>query len=72
MIYFTNYANQKFEILNKYKVFFRKEEIEDVIKNPDKTAKKGNYLSVRKDNIKVVYDRKVGVARVITFYPIKQ
>ncbi|MCK5320898.1 hypothetical protein KAJ61_05950 [Candidatus Parcubacteria bacterium] len=71
MIYFTSYANQKFEILNKHKVFFRKEEIEDVIKNPDKTVKKGNYLSVRKDNIKVVYDKREGVARVITFYPIK-
>ena len=71
MIYFTSYANQKFEILNKHKVFFRKEEIEDVIKNPDKTTKKGNYLSVRKDGIKVVYDKREGVARVITFYPIK-
>ncbi|HAM88326.1 TPA: hypothetical protein DDY55_02360 [Candidatus Falkowbacteria bacterium] len=71
MIYFTKYSEQKFEILNKYQVFFRKEEICDAVLNPDKISKKGKYLSARKDGIKVVYDKKAGVIRVITFYPIK-
>ncbi|MEA3398481.1 MAG: hypothetical protein U9R06_01925 [Patescibacteria group bacterium] len=71
MIYFTKYAEQKFEILNKYKVFFTREQIEDAIKLPDKINKKGNYLAARKDRVKVVYDKKGGMIRVITFYPIK-
>ncbi len=71
MLYFTNYANQKFEILNKHKVFLRKEEIEDAINNPEKTSKKGNYFFASKDNIRAVYDKREGVIRVITFYPVK-
>ena len=71
MIYFTKYANQKFEILNKYNIFFRKEEIEDVVNNPEKITKKGNYLSASKNGIKVVYDKREGMLKIITFYPIK-
>ena len=71
MIYFTKYAEQKFEILNKYKVFFTREQVEDVVLKPEKVSKKGNYLSARLDNIKVVYDKKPRVIRVITFYPVK-
>ena len=41
MIYFTKYANDKFDILNKYKVYFTKEQIEDTVKLPDKISKKG-------------------------------
>lgn len=71
MIYFTRYAEKKFDILNKYKVFFRREQIEEAILKPDKVNKKSNYLAARKDNIKVVYDKKAGIIRVITFYPVK-
>lgn len=71
MIYFTKYSEQKFEILNKYKVFYRREQIEDAILNPEKITKKGHYLSARKNGIKVVYDKKEGVVRIITFYPVK-
>lgn len=71
MIYFTNYANQKFEILNKHQVFFRKEEIEDTVNNPDKAAKKGRYFHASKGGIKVIYGKKEEVLRIITFYPIK-
>ena len=71
MIYFTKYAENKFDILNKYKVFFTREQIEDTIKAPDKINKKGNYLAARKDNVKVVYNKQAGVIKVITFYPVK-
>lgn len=71
MIYFTKYSEQKFEILNKHQVFFRKEEIEEAVLNPDKVSKKGNFLSARKNNIKVVFNKKEGVIRIITFYPCK-
>ena len=71
MIYFTKYAEKKFDILNKYKVFFTREQIEEVIAAPDKITKKGQYLAARKDGIKVVYSKKANTIKVITFYPVK-
>ncbi|MCK4554139.1 hypothetical protein KAU19_04205 [Candidatus Parcubacteria bacterium] len=71
MIYFTKYAENKFDILNKHKVYFTKEQIEDTLKLPDKTGKKGKYLTALKDEIKVIYQKEDGMIKVITFYPIK-
>lgn len=71
MIHFTKYAENKFDILNKHKVYFTREQIEDVIKLPDKISKKGKYLAARKDNVKAVYKKESGIIRVITFYPVK-
>lgn len=71
MIYFTNYANNKFEILNKHQVYFRKEQIEEVLSAPEKIGKKGNYLSAKKDGLKVVYKKEGELIKVITFYPVK-
>ena len=57
---------------NKYKVYFTKEQIEDCLKLPDKTYKKGKYLANRKENIKVVYKKEDGMVKVVTFYPVKR
>lgn len=70
MIYFTKYAENKFDILNKHKVYFTREQVEDTIKSPDKTGKKGKYLFARKDEIKVIYQKDGEMIRVITFYPV--
>ncbi|MFH1822268.1 MAG: hypothetical protein ABH830_01050 [Patescibacteria group bacterium] len=71
MLYFTKYAENKFEILNKYKIFFTREQIEEVINMPDKVSKKGKYLVAKKDTIKVVYKKDGKLIRIYTFYPIK-
>lgn len=71
MIYFTKYANQKFDILNKHKVFITKEQVEDAVKTPDKIEKKGKYFSAVKDGVKVVYVKEGGVDKIITFFPVK-
>ena len=71
MIYFTKYAENKFELLNKYKIFFTKEQIEDVVKIPEKISKKGKYLAARKEEVKVVYKKEDGMIKIITFYPVK-
>lgn len=71
MIYFTKYAEQKFDILNKHKVFFTREQIEDVVKLPDKTGKKSKYLTVEKEGIKVIFQKQGNANKIITFYPIK-
>jgi len=71
MLHFTSYANQKFDILNKHKVFITKEQVEDALNLPDKTEPKGKYLVYRKDTICVVTKQEGKVTTVITFYPAK-
>ena len=70
MIYFTKYAENKFEILNRHKVYFTREQIEDAVKSPDKTGKKNKYLTALKDEVKVVYQKDGDLIKIITFYPV--
>jgi hypothetical protein len=71
MLYFTKYAENKFDILNKHKVFFTREQIEDAIGSPDKTGKKAGLITAKKEGIKVIYKKEVDIIKIITFYPIK-
>ncbi len=71
MIYFTKYAEKKFDILNKHKVYFTREQVEDAVKLPDKLEKKGKYLAARKDGVKVVYIIENEIIKIITFFPVK-
>ncbi len=68
---FTKYAEQKFDILNKYKVFITKEQVEDTLKLPDKSEKKGEYYFAEKEGVRVVYKKESGLNKIITFYPVK-
>lgn len=69
-IYFTKYAEQKFHLLEKHKVFLDKDQVESAVKKPDKVDKKGKYLSAKKNNIKVVYQKEDDTLKIITFYPV--
>lgn len=71
MTHFTKYAEQKFDILNKYNIFYTREQIEDVINTPNKVGKKDKYTTAEKDGIRVIYEKGDGVDRVITFFPVK-
>lgn len=71
MLYFTKYAESKFDILNKHKIFFTREQIEDAVYCPDKNGKKSGLLTAEKEGIKVIYKKDEGVLKIITFYPIK-
>lgn len=71
MIYFTAYANQKFDLLRQHQSYIIKEQVEDIIASPDKTGKKGRYAYAAKDGWKVVYQKQAEVIRVLTFYPTK-
>lgn len=70
-IYFTKYAEQKFDILNKHKVFYTREQIEEILKLPDKYGKKDKFLTAEKDNIKVIYKKEDEMVKVVTFFPVK-
>jgi len=71
MPYFTKYAEEKFQILNKHKVYFTREQIEDVIKLPSESGKNGNYFYCIKDGIKVILRKEQGINKIITFFPVK-
>ena len=71
MLYFTKYAENKFDILNKHKVFFTREQVEDAVFLPEKLGRKAGFATARKDNLKVVYKKEAGVIKIITFYPVK-
>lgn len=71
MIYFTKYAEEKFDILNKHRVFITKEQVEDALKTPDATSKEGNYFSNTKDNVRVLYKKEDSILKIFTFYPVK-
>lgn len=71
MLYFTKYAEQKFDILNKYKVFFTKEQIENTVKSPEKISKKNKYFIAQKEGTVVIYKKEGDIIKIITFYPTK-
>lgn len=70
-MYFTKYSEKKFDILNRHKVFFTKEQIEDCIANPEKKDLKDKYLTAEREGVKVVYKKERGKIKIITFYPVK-
>ena len=71
MFYFTKYAENKFDILNKHKVYFTREQIKDTVSAPDKVGKKGKLLTAQKEDIKVIYKKEAEVIKIITFFPVK-
>lgn len=71
MLYFTKYAENKFDILNKHKIFFRKEQVEDAVSHPDRLGKKGKLITAERDGVKVIYKKEDGIIKIITFFPTK-
>ncbi|MDO8668472.1 MAG: hypothetical protein Q7K35_05300 [bacterium] len=71
MLYFTKYAENKFEILNKHKVFFTREQVEDAVAAPEKQSKKGKLLTAQKEGMKVIYKKDGDILKIITFFPVK-
>ncbi len=71
MIYFTSYANHKFNLLNEHQVFIRKEQVEQTLRTPEQRGKINKYYTAEKDGLKVIYEKESGTINVITFYPTK-
>jgi hypothetical protein len=71
MIYFTKYAETKFDLLNKHGVYFTKEQIEDTVMNSIKVIKKDEYFFAKKEEVEVVYKKEEEIIKIITFYPTK-
>ncbi|MBL7057962.1 hypothetical protein ISS03_01375 [Patescibacteria group bacterium] len=68
-IYFSRYAEEKFGILNKHKVYLTNEQVEDCIHFPEECGKLNQYLTAKKEGLKVVYKKELGTITVLTFYP---
>lgn len=71
MLHFTKYAEEKFELLNRHKVFFTKEQVEEALAAPDTVKQSGKYAFYRKDQVGVVCRLRDGVTEIVTFYPLK-
>ena len=71
MLYFTKYAEQKFDILNNHKVFFTREQVKDAVGSPDVARKKDKLLSAEKDGLKVIYKIEAEAIKILTFFPVK-
>lgn len=71
MLYFTKYAENKFDILNKHKVYFTREQVTDAVSAPDKAGKKGRLMVAQKDGVRVIYKKEADILKIITFFPIK-
>jgi hypothetical protein len=68
---FSAYAQHKFDLLNKHKVYIRQEQVEEAAALPDSVKKHGKFFLARKDGIGVAYQIEGGTKKIITFYPIK-
>ena len=71
MFYFTKYAEQKFDILNRHKVFFTREQIEDAVAAPEKPGRKGKFITAQKEGVKVIYKKDGDMLKIMTFFPVK-
>jgi len=69
-MFFTKYAEEKFEILNKHKIYFTREQIKDVVLSPEKIDKKEKHVFASRNNICVVYKENNNQKKIVTFYPI--
>lgn len=76
MIFFTAYANKKFEVLASHEVVVSREEITGVVGLADSVDDAKKPLIFARKKIAdgrafcVVYKREGDVQKVITFYPI--
>lgn len=71
MLHFTSYAEKKFDILNRHKVFFTREQIEEAVAAPENVSIKNKFYFAQKDGMKVVYKRDHDIIKILTFYPVR-
>ncbi|RMD59766.1 hypothetical protein D6821_00425 [Candidatus Parcubacteria bacterium] len=72
MFHYTNYANQKFDILNKHKVYITKEQVENALRQPLRLDKKGKYYFAYGEEVGVVYRLEDKIKIIITFFPLAE
>lgn len=71
MFYFTKYAENKFDVLNRHKIFFTREQVEDAVATPERQGKKGKFMTAQKEGVKVIYKKDGDILKIITFFPVK-
>jgi uncharacterized DUF497 family protein len=77
-IVYTSHAESKFEVLKRYGVIYTKDQIEEVVRNPDKVekARKNRKIAQKSANathlIRVIYEERDDKIVIITFYPARR
>ncbi|PIR94754.1 hypothetical protein COT95_02455 [Candidatus Falkowbacteria bacterium CG10_big_fil_rev_8_21_14_0_10_37_6] len=69
MLHFSNYAGQKFDLLNKYKVFITKEQVEEAVRLSETTRQKEGYVFYKKADLTVVVKKINEISTIVTFFP---
>ena len=78
MIYFTKYAEKKFDVLRDHKFSLTKEDVENVLKIPDFVKKFDDKLWIAhgeysdEHNLRIIFEKENSEKKVITFYPVKK
>lgn len=77
MIHFTQYADNKFLILEDHSFLVSRDAIIDVVENPDAVddSKMPLYVAQKttgEHTLKVVYKKTEGMLKIITFYPFRK
>jgi len=77
MISYTNYANEKFEILRRHGFMVERASVKQVLELPDSvdTSRKPLVFAERKLDtrytLRVVFRQEGNASRVVTFYPMR-
>lgn len=78
MIYYTKYAEEKFNVLREHKFSLTKEDIDKIITAPEKIKRfdkkllqaDGRYSD--EYNVRVIFKRENNTKKIITFYPVRK
>jgi len=77
-ILYTKHADFKFRVLKQHGFIITKEQIEDIIKEPEKVApgKRGCLIAHKPVSqthlIRVIYEQQGDEIKIITFYPARK
>lgn len=76
ILHYTKHAEKKFYVLQRHGRQVFKEDINDIIKLPTKTAKKHNLffvegcIAANNEYWEVIYRKEESVIHILTFYPL--
>ena len=77
-ILYTKHANFKFRVLKQHGFVITKEQVEDIIKEPERVVlgRRGRLIAHKSvsqtDLIRVIYEENGDEIRIITFYPARR
>ena len=74
---FTKHANEKFQLLKRYKFIVEEKQVLETVLRPERLDERdGQFLATKvispKHALRVVYERRKDFLVIITFYPVRR